>query len=98
MGDGNPDPAATYPYYICKSLQAPAIWTAINNLSSKGPDHEFCELETLESERNTDDGAAQHNATYQITDRRNQSAKYNPDYIANEVQGWFIDWSWICIL
>lgn len=82
MGDGDPEAAAKNPDDVEYQAQAAAVLRSAYYLLPEGPECKKTKLETLQSERNADDGEAKHQAADKIAHGRKEAAKNKPDKVS----------------
>ena len=75
------------PKNIEQGRQASGRGRSGNDLLTKGPKLQIGQLETLDPEGDTDDGATEDEASEQISQCGKKSAEYHPDEVAEQVHG-----------
>jgi len=84
--DRHPETAANDPDNIQDRRKATGIIAGTVHLFSKGPEYHTRQLKALNTEWDTNDGAAKGDATYQITNGCEQAAEYEPDDITEKIK------------
>lgn len=86
MCDSCPQSAAQYPYDIEQDSEAARIITAAYDLPAKRSQHHSANLKTLNAKRDANNGDAQDQPAYEISQSTDQATKQQPDDIAYEIK------------